>query len=64
MKFIRKVCISSNGSVYFDKELKIPNSTSVFCALEDEKNFFLNKKTKKRQFNFKSSLKYKKKYLN
>ena len=64
MKFIRKICISSNGSVYFDKELQIPNSTPVFCALEDEKSFFLNKKKKKRQFNFKSSLKYKKKYLN
>lgn len=64
MKFIRKIYISSNGSLYFDRELQIFNNKFVSCVLEDEKNFFLNKKKKIRQFNFKSSLKYKKKYFN
>lgn len=63
MKFIRKICISSNGSLYFDRTLILPSSTLVSCVLEDEKNFFLNRKKKTRKLNFKSSLKYKKKYF-
>ena len=64
MKFIRKIYILSDGSLFFDKEMQIPSDTLVSCLLEDEKNFFFKKKKKIRQFNLKSSLKYKKKYFN
>ena len=63
MKFIRKIHILSDGSLYFCQELTTFNNAYVSCTLESEKTFFLNKKTKTRPFNLKSASKYKKKYF-
>jgi len=63
MKFAQKMFILSNGSLYFCYELITNNNEFVTINLDDEKNFFLNKKKKVRQFDSKHSLKYKKKYF-
>ena len=63
MKTIKKIFILSNGSLFFCEELVTNNTEFVSLNLEDEKNFFLNKKKKVRQFDAKYSLKYKKKYF-
>lgn len=63
MKFIRKIYILSDGSLYFSYELQTSDNTFVSCSVEDEKTFFLNKKNRVRQLNLKSSLEYKKKYF-
>ena len=64
MRFVRKIVISSDGSLYFCKEFAtIKKKFAINNSLEDKKNFFFNKKKRMRKYNIKSSLKYKKKYL-
>lgn len=63
MKFVRKICIFSDGSLIFYRELQTLNNEITQFFLEDAKNFFLNNKNSTRQFNSKFSLKQKKKYF-
>lgn len=63
MKQIQKIFLTSNGSIYFAYELNINNNKLINFNIEDEKTFFLNKKSKERQFDSKYSLNYQKKYV-
>jgi hypothetical protein len=63
MKFVKKIFVLSNGSLYFCYELVTNSNELVTLKLEDEKNFFLNKKKKVSKFDYKYYLKYKKKYF-
>lgn len=63
-KFFKKINILSDGSLSFSYELTTNLNELITYNLDDEKNFFLNKKKKTRRFDSKQSLFYKKKYLN
>lgn len=63
MKFVKKILILSDGSLSFCYELIKNTNLLVTFNIEDDKNFFLNKKKKKRQFDSKYASKFKKKYF-
>lgn len=62
-KLFKKINILSDGSLNFSYELTTNFNELISYNLDDEKNFFLNKKKKTRRFNSKQSLFHKKKYL-
>lgn len=64
MKFVKKINISSDGSLYFCyQSVTNPEIERIFLKTEDDKNFFFNKKKKVKQFDSKQFYSYKKKYF-
>lgn len=65
MKFVKKINISSDGSLYFCYQpVTNPENERIIFKTEDDKNFFFNKKKKFKQFDSRQFYSYKKKYFN